>query len=48
MEKYMELSEKERLVREIFESARPIEAKRGFFREEFSLVIKEKGGFAKK
>ena len=58
MEKYVELSEKERFLKEIFESARLIAEKRELFRKEasigkctqgeFSLVIREKGGLKQK
>lgn len=48
MGKYVELSEKERILREIVESARHLAEKRELFRVRQSLVISEKGGLIKK
>lgn len=44
MAKYTEISEKERLLREILHSARLIAGKREFCRETLSSQIVEKGG----
>lgn len=44
MRKYEEISEKERLLKEILCSTRLIAGKREFFRETLSSQIVEKGG----
>jgi len=47
MVKYEEISEKERILREILVSARLITGKREFLREKLSYEIVEKGGLKK-
>jgi len=48
MEKYEEISEKERILREILRSSRLLTGKREFLREGTSERIAQKGGLSEK